>query len=114
MYNKIYLAGPISGRKFKKEVTPHFKYAEEFCSHKFRTEIKNPVDHKLPSDISEDDKQAMWQYFMREGIKSLLECDTIFLLKGWERSKGARIEAQIAAIFDMTVLYEQDYYDWPY
>ncbi len=108
-FNNVYIAGPISGRAFYTEVVPHFKAAERKCKYHFGNNkgIYNPVDHKAPP--GEYTEEFLWQYFMREGIKALMECDTIYLLKGWHRSKGAIIEKKIADELGYAVFYEEDY-----
>jgi len=54
-----------------------------------------------PVDIGRELKYKMgrepaWIEYMREDIKALLECDGIYMLDGWEKSSGARLEEHIA------------------
>jgi hypothetical protein len=42
---------------------------------------------------------------MREDIRELTKCQMIYMLKGWENSRGARIEFRLAQELDMTTLY---------
>ena len=42
---------------------------------------------------------------MRKDIKLLCECDTILLLPGWEKSKGAHLELHIAHRIGMEVMF---------
>lgn len=37
-----------------------------------------------------------WEDFMRRDIVALLQCNGIALLPGWERSRGALLEYQVA------------------
>jgi hypothetical protein len=58
----------------------------------------NPMS---PMDIGRALKYRMgreptWQEYMREDIKALMDCDGIFMLDGWNRSKGARVEKELA------------------
>lgn len=41
---------------------------------------------------------------MRRGLRQLLTCDTIALLPGWQNSRGATIEHQLATGLGMTVI----------
>ena len=40
-----------------------------------------------------------WFDYMKVDIKALLECDYVYMLPGWKKSNGARIEKFIAFIF---------------
>lgn len=44
--------------------------------------------------------------FIRTDLKVLLECDAILMMKGWERSVGARLEFDVAAISGLKIFYE--------
>jgi hypothetical protein len=59
----------------------------------------SPVD--LPH---EHDKS--WESYMREDIKELMNCEAIFLMKGWRMSQGAQIEAQIARYLNFRIIHE--------
>ena len=48
-----------------------------------------------PSEVKLDD-DATWADYMRADLKLLLDCDYIFMLEGWEDSKGARLERGLA------------------
>lgn len=41
---------------------------------------------------------------MRLSIRQLVTCDAIHLLPGWEKSKGATLEAHIAERLELEVL----------
>ncbi len=43
---------------------------------------------------------------MRADIALLLDCDYIYLLRGWEHSKGAKLELDVASSCGITVLFE--------
>lgn len=50
-----------------------------------------------------------WQECMKRDIHALLWCDAVIVLPGWEHSKGATLEANIAdslcmAVFDLHVM----------
>jgi hypothetical protein len=49
-----------------------------------------------PAEINGDPK-AKWEDCMRQDIAQLVTCQGIVLLPGWEKSRGATIEARLAA-----------------
>jgi hypothetical protein len=88
----IYIAGPMTG-------LPEFNYPAFFDAEERLREqgflIKNPATgQKHPNSIVEDDE--VWRYYMRQGIRMLLESDEIALLPGWMDSRGAKLEYFIA------------------
>ena len=44
---------------------------------------------------------------MREGIKLLMDCDAIYMLEGYEHSRGAKLELQLADKLGMHIWYEK-------
>lgn len=43
---------------------------------------------------------------MRRDIGLLVRCDYIYMLKGWELSKGAKLELDVASSCGIKVLFE--------
>lgn len=94
---KIYLSGGIS--KIPDYETVFYQAGKNLKFYGLRTrkghisgrfiEIINPV--KLPHNHD----HTYWSY-MRECVRSLTYCKVIYMLKGWWKSKGARIEMIIA------------------
>jgi len=98
---KAYISGPISGVA---NATVIFYEAEEALL-KEGYEIFNPMsivspweDDMLDEGASESGSlvPAVWVYFMKKGLKMLLECDCLVLLPGYEDSKGSMIEKKLA------------------
>lgn len=83
---KVYISGPITGIDFGNRFA--FMAARcglELCGY----EVVDPSEVKLDDDAS-------WADYMRADLKLLLDCDFIFMLEGWEKSRGARIELALA------------------
>ena len=59
-----------------------------------RWEVENPV-------VNGADKTLPWDWYMRRAIEQVVRCNSIALLPGWERSRGARLEARIAVGLDL-------------
>lgn len=58
-----------------------------------------------PAEINPDPSMS-WDDAMRADIPRLLTCDTIYMLPGWEKSRGACLEHHIAEALGMTITYE--------
>jgi hypothetical protein len=95
---KVYISGPITGYKNNNENS--FANAEYTLKHK-GYEVINPLDvcASLPKD-------TIYTEYMRFDIRALTFCDSIYMLKGWEKSKGANIELTVAKAIGLNILYE--------
>ena len=47
-----------------------------------------------------------WIWYMRRDLRLLLDCDSIYMLKGWWRSRGARLEWIIAKSLNYKIIYK--------
>lgn len=54
-------------------------------------------------------KMDRWEEYMRYDLKMLVDCDAIFLLKGYSRSRGALLELQIARELGLRIYEEAEY-----
>lgn len=83
---RIYLAGPMSG-------LPDFNYpAFHAAAAQLRAQghhVENPAENPMPVC-------GTWQGYMRLAVAQLATCDKVCLLPGWETSKGARVEFNLA------------------
>jgi Domain of unknown function (DUF4406) len=93
---RIYIAGPMSG-------LPDFNYpAFHAAAQRLRDlgfNVENPADNPEPHCGS-------WLGYMRMAIRQLAQCDGVALLPGWESSRGARIEQQLATQLGLIVVPE--------
>lgn len=82
---KLYVAGRISDEK---------EYAAKFTKacDEVRQMGHTPVN---PCDL-EHNHGKTWAEFMVNDIKAMLDCDGVYALSDWERSKGATIEVELA------------------
>lgn len=92
----IYISGQVSGNP---------KYREQFAAKErmlkfLNWKVVNPVKHE------KDGKE--WSYYLKKDIRKLLKCDTIYMMKGWSKSKGARLERIVADSLGMKVIYEEE------
>lgn len=93
--NRIYIAGPMTG-------LPDFNFpAFNFEAALLRNQglhVENPAEHGTVDG-------AEWADYLRYDIGRLATCGAIYLLKGWENSKGAQLEVHIARTLGMEVMY---------
>lgn len=89
----IYIAGPITGRP---------NYFAEFAAVAAELSSKgnivfNPAT--LPEGLS-------WSQYMPICFAMMDACNTAYFLRGWERSKGARLEFSRATKRSMRIIFE--------
>lgn len=115
---KIYIAGPMSGYE-QFNFPAFFKAEERFI--KFGFEVFNPAGADVDAygeDIfyeSEDgdtiDLEKNSNFSLRDALAKDLswicrEATDIYMLAGWENSKGAKAEHALAVALDLEMWYE--------
>jgi hypothetical protein len=96
MNNKAYIAGPISG------IANNNIEAFEAVALLVAAEGLTPiVPHRLFDGIDTED--FSWEDYMRGCIGELVRCTSMVLLPGWEASRGACIERQLAVYLGMPI-----------
>lgn len=92
----IYISGPMSGLPDFNFPAFHQK-ALELRAHGF--DVVNPAEFGEQVGME-------WHEYLRKDIRALMACDAIWMLPGWSRSKGARLEHHIAVELGMDIVYE--------
>ena len=95
----VYISGPMSG--LLESNYPAFNAAAE----NLRTMgyiVENPAENPDPPCES-------WAGFMRLAIVQLMRCDILVRLPGWENSRGAVIENDLAAKIGMRIFDLDDF-----
>ncbi|MCP3017521.1 DUF4406 domain-containing protein [Cupriavidus basilensis] len=91
---KIYVAGPMTG--LLQLNFPAFHDAARALRARGH-QVVNPAEINA-------DPSAGWLECMRADIRELVTCEAIFLLAGWELSRGATLEHHIAERLGFTIL----------
>ena len=97
---KIYISGAITNNPNYKE---DFERAEDYLQREYpKAEIINPalVNSHLPKSTTHEE-------YMRMSFCMLDMADAIFMISGWEESKGANQEYGYALAKDKTILFER-------
>ena len=93
---KIYISGKITGTT---DYIQRFERAEKALSNYI---VINPakVNAQLPIETT-------WKEYMQMSMTMLRMCDSIYMLKGWEDSKGARLEYNYAVENNYKIIFEK-------
>lgn len=97
MDKRIYVCGPMTG--LPKLNYPRFnEVAGKLRKQGFL--VNNPAEIK-------GDETWTWEMYMREALKLMLECEIVLVLNGYEHSRGAMVEIQLAKELGMKVVTEK-------
>jgi len=95
----IYITGPMSG--LEEYNHPAFHAAESYLQeHRDDAELMNPAWNYNGSP------QVNWQQYMRRSIRQVMEATELYVLKGWEASKGAQLEVSLAKALGLKLTFE--------
>lgn len=87
----IYVAGPMTG--YVDFNYPRFNAVARSLRGVGLT-VLNPVDAEEENPTPGVPQEWLW--YMRRSIRMVSECDLVVLLEGWESSRGARTEFNLA------------------
>lgn len=96
---RIYISGAIAHHDLEERKKAFADAARYLSLNDY--EPVNPFDNGLPVD-------ADWKEHMRADICTLTGCDGIYMLRGFETSKGAILELDVASSCGLKVLFECD------
>ena len=95
---RIYISGRITGNP---DYKLQFELTEQLLN---KCDSVTSVVNPARLDLGEG---ATWEDYMKTDIVQLTSCDVICMLKGWRRSRGARLEYRIAKALGLKVIYER-------
>ena len=90
----VYIAGGISNDPNYKE---HFANAEKYLRQVMGYQPINPI---MPLGFT-------YKEYIDMGLSKLKYCDAIYMLKGWQESKGAILEHLYAQTIELKIIYEE-------
>lgn len=92
---KLYIAGPITG--IENYLENFDKAAVELVNKGF--EVASPTWFSAQGEMLGWD----WNTYMKATIQMMLNCDGVALLPGWDNSRGAAIERELAERLGMKI-----------
>ena len=92
---RMYLSGPMTG--YKDFNYPKFNEVATKIRNKYGASVFNPATN------FEGRTDLPRKTYMREDIEQVLQAEAIVLLDGWEKSKGARLEYEIALELEIPI-----------
>ena len=103
---KIYIAGPMRG--YVNNNHKEFDKAERVLSSKKIWEPINParVDREEGVDPADDMTKLELKQALKRDVDLVFQCECMFMLRGWERSEGARMEHALATALGMGIQYQ--------
>lgn len=90
---RVYLSGPITNTKNYKGL---FMFAEELVGYGEAKQIYNPAA-QIPASSS-------WEQAMHRCLSEITNYDTVVMLPGWNTSRGARLECDVALACGMQIV----------
>lgn len=101
MMERCYIAGSITnGDTVKSSEQREQAFAD--AEYALELALFHPVNPmKLPHA-----HDKLWLSYMRECLTALLTCEAIYMLQGWEQSKGAKIEHKLAKQLGFKIFYQ--------
>lgn len=101
----IYISGRITKNKnWEKDFQKAEEYLVKLGFSKY--EIKNPLNLDKESKEIWGNNPTYVQYMIHD-IHELIFCTDIYMLRGWWRSKGARLERHIAKVLGLGIIYQK-------
>lgn len=91
---RIYIAGPMSGLPELNYPAFNAKAAELRA---MGYHVENPAENPPPHCNS-------WLGYMRLALVQIARCDAVVMMPGWEKSRGARIEHQLAVGLGLEII----------
>lgn len=95
---KMYISGPITGTTDFEERFDSIEKRLRYMGY----EVINPakVNKAMPDSTT-------WDEYMKMSFTMLEQADTIFMMKGWEESPGAKAELAFAWKYQKNIVYER-------
>jgi hypothetical protein len=103
---RVYIAGPMTG--YSDLNFPAFTAAAAEYR-KRGAFVINPAEiNGSNAEMTPEQYREHWVKCMKNDINQLMTCDTIVLLDGWQKSRGAKLGYHIARNLGLTIIYPEN------
>ena len=100
---RIYISGPMTGvEDLNREA---FNKASSLMGNSFSGNVCVFDPHHIGAYNKWDEKTSV-EAIAKELLDLLTDCDAIYMLRGWESSKGARAEHAVAVWIGLEIIYQ--------
>lgn len=96
---KVMISQPMNGRK-----NIEIKQERQEIIEKFKKMHIEVVDTLFDYEITDENINA-GIYYLADSLKELSKVDALYCTDGWEKSRGCRIENEVAKEYGIKVLY---------
>jgi len=100
---RIYIAGPMTGLPDLNRA--EFRKAVDSIWEKSKGTAIGFNPHQAADMLGWTEKTPLWE-IASVLLGDLVDCDAIYMLRGWERSKGARAEYAVAVWIGLEIIYQ--------
>ena len=91
MSKKCYISGPITGHDLKERKDLFYRKANELKAQGYIP--VNPLENRLEDN-------AKYHDHMKEYLKMLLDCQTIYMMEDWQNSSHCNLALEVAVSTD--------------
>ena len=95
---KIYLSGPITGFDLVEREKAFSEEERKFKSRGY--DVFNCFKNGVPLSAPASEH-------LKADMKMLPDCDTIYFMKGWEKSEGCNLEFNVAHALKLKMIFER-------
>lgn len=89
---KLYISGAITNNP---------EYKKQFTDKYYELQDNYIVLHPLMINAN-----LSWKEYMKIDLAMISVCDVVYMMKGWESSRGAKIEHFFAQMNGISIIYE--------
>jgi hypothetical protein len=96
-HKRVYISGPITGYEYIERYNEFERVQRSLEG--WQALPVNPMKNGVPPG-------APRHQHLKKDFADLTKCDCIYLLEGWERSEGCRMELQVATACGLDVVFD--------
>jgi nucleoside 2-deoxyribosyltransferase len=100
--SRVYISGPMKGLTTTQYQEKFDRVAQQLRAAGF--EVASPPELNRMHNMT--DENSTYSDFLKSDIRELIDCQAIFMLKGWQWSNGAQFEVKAALEFAIPIFFE--------